>query len=137
MKRPIILHKKPGIHYMELKERSTYNPSFLVPSRRIHYMELKVADVSEVTIRVRKITFNELVELVRNCDTIVNFIRHPPTNQLLSVHFKFTTGTEYRLGGSSDKIFVVGLKSRAPTPGQDVNVTIDDLLILAVDILSV
>jgi len=93
-------------------------------------------DISEVTIRVRKITFNELVELTRTCDTIVNFVRHPPTNQILSKYFTFTTGTEYKIS-ANDKIFVVGLKSRAPTPGQDVNVTIDDLLILVVDILSV
>jgi hypothetical protein len=94
------------------------------------------ADINEATIRVRKITFNELVELAKTCDTLINFNRHPPTNQLLAKYLTFVAGTEYRLN-KDDRIFVVGLKSRAPTPGQDVNVTIDDLLILAVDILSI
>jgi hypothetical protein len=95
------------------------------------------ADVDEVTLRVKKITFNELIGTAGTCDTIINFNRHPPTNQLLAKYLMFIAGTEYRLSkDSKDKIFVVGLKARAPTPGQDVNVTIDDLLILAVDILS-
>jgi hypothetical protein len=92
-------------------------------------------DVDEVVIRVKKLTFNELVETAKTCDTIVNFIRHPPTSHLLSKYFTFTVGTEYRLD-KKDRIFVVGLKARAPISGQDVSVTIDDLLILAIDILS-
>jgi len=92
------------------------------------------ADVSEVVLRVKKITFNELIETVRTCDTIINFNRHPPTNQLLAKHLMFVTGTEYKLN-KDDRIFVIGLKARAPVSGQDVQVTIDDLLILAIDVL--
>jgi hypothetical protein len=93
-------------------------------------------NTSEAMLRVRKISFNELLAELASCNEIVNFNRHPPTNQLLAKYFVFTVGTEYRLD-KEDEIFIVGLKSRAPVSGQDVAVTVDDLLILSVDILSV
>jgi hypothetical protein len=92
------------------------------------------ADIAEpIKLTVAKISFEDLVNALRQCDIVVNYIRHPPTNQLLSKHVSFTTGTEYRIS-AGDAVFVVGLKARAPISGQDVSVTVDDLLILAVSI---
>jgi len=90
---------------------------------------------NEVTIRVRKITFGELVEALKSCSTTVNYVRHPPTNRILANYVTFVTGAEYRI--ANDRIFIVGLKFRTPTSGQDVDVKPDDLLILAVDVLSI
>jgi hypothetical protein len=94
------------------------------------------AEVSEVVVRIRHASLEDLVEAATRSDIVVNYIRHPPTNHLLSKYISFTTGTEYRIF-ADDIIFVVGLRYRTPVPGQDVAVTPDDLLILAVDILSI
>jgi intergrase/recombinase len=94
------------------------------------------AEVSEVVLRVRRVTLNDIAEASKNCDVIINYIRHPPTNKLLSEIMDFAVGTEYKIS-ANDVIFIVGLKSRAPVSGQDVPVTVNDLLILAVDILSI
>jgi hypothetical protein len=94
------------------------------------------AEISEVVLRVRRATLEDIVEASRNCSVVVNYIRHPPTNKLLSEMINFVMGTEYRVF-AGDIIFVVGLKSRAPVSGQDVNVTPSDLLVLAADVLSI
>lgn len=93
-------------------------------------------EIHEVALRVRHATLGDIVEAAKNCDTIINYIRHPPTNKLLSEMINFVMGTEYRIF-ADDTIFVVGLKSRAPVSGQDVNVAPSDLLVLAVDVISV
>ena len=93
-------------------------------------------ETSEVILRVRRATLEDIVEASKNCDIIINYIRHPPTNKILAEMVNFVTGTEYRVF-AGDIVFVVGLKSRAPASGQDVNVTPSDLLILAVDVISV
>jgi hypothetical protein len=90
-------------------------------------------DITTVRLTVTKITFEELIAKLKSCSTVVNYNRHPPTNQLLARHISFMTGTEYRLD-VSDKIYVVGLKSRAPVSGQDINVTENDLLVLEVQV---
>ncbi len=86
-----------------------------------------------VRLTVRKITFEEFAAKVRYCDSVINYNRHPPTNQLLSKYVSFTTGAEYRLA-TNDVIFVVGLKARTPISGQDVIVTENDLLVLEVQV---
>ncbi len=94
-------------------------------------------EVAEVILRVRQASLKDIVESVKDCNVVVNFIRHPPTNKILSdVLPSFVMGVEYKIF-AHDKIFVIGLKFRTPVSGQDVNVTPDDLLILAVDVLSV
>jgi len=91
------------------------------------------ADVEAVRLTVKKITFEELVSKLRHCDNIVNYNRHLPTNQLLSKYVTFTIGTEYRLD-KNDRIFAIGLKTRAPVSGQDVAVTENELLVLEVQV---
>jgi L-lactate utilization protein LutB len=92
------------------------------------------ADVTSVKLMVTKISFEELVSRLKSCETIVNYVRHHPTNQLLSKYISFTSGVEYRLD-ASDRIYIVGLKARTPVSGQDVNVTENDLLILEVQVV--
>ncbi len=90
------------------------------------------ADITApVKLTVSRITFEELVSKLKSCDAVMNYVRHPPTNQLLAKYVSFVTATEYKLD-KSDLIFVVGLKTRAPVPGQDVSVTESDLLVLEV-----
>jgi hypothetical protein len=91
---------------------------------------------TEVTLRVRRVTLEDVAKMAKDCDIVLNFIRHQPTNKILSEVVNFAMGgTEYKLS-ADDIIFVVGLKYRAPISGQDINVTPDDLLILAVEVLS-
>jgi hypothetical protein len=92
------------------------------------------ADItSPVRLTVAKITFEEFTTKAKYCSNIINYVRHAPTNQLISKYISFTAGTEYKLN-AGDRIFIVGLKTRAPVSGQDVNVTIDDLLVLEVQV---
>ena len=92
------------------------------------------ADITTtVRLNVTKITFEEFISKARRCDSVVNYIRHPPTNQLLSQYIVFTAGVEYRLD-RDDRIFAIGLKARAPVSGQDVSVTTDDLIVLEVQV---
>ncbi len=93
-------------------------------------------EIAEVVLKVKRATLEDIVEASKSCSITINFIRHPPTNKILSDMITFVMGTEYKIF-ANDRIFVVGLKTRAPVSGQDVNVTPDDLLILAVDVLSV
>ncbi len=82
-----------------------------------------------ITLAFTKLTWDEFASTISRCERVINFIRHRPTNDLLSalLSVKFETGFEYRI--NDDVIFMIGLKSRAPTPGADVAVTVDDLLI--------
>jgi hypothetical protein len=81
------------------------------------------------TLAFSKLTWSEFVEMLARCDKIVNFVRHKPTNDLLlTVVTTFETGFEYRIN-VDDTIFMIGLKGRAPTPGADVSVSPNDLLI--------
>jgi hypothetical protein len=90
------------------------------------------ADITTtVRLNVTKIVFEEFVSKVKHCNSIVNYNRHPPTNQLLAKYISFTTAAEYKLD-IGDRIFVVGLKTRAPVSGQDVSVTENDLIVLEV-----
>jgi hypothetical protein len=91
------------------------------------------ADITTVKLTVTKITFEELISKLKSCSTVVNYNRHPPTNQLLAKYIQFTIGTEYRLS-VSDKVYIIGLKSRAPISGQDIAVTENDLLVLEVQV---
>ncbi len=82
-----------------------------------------------ITLSFVKLTWNEFVKTINECKSITNYIRHKPTNDLLlSVVSKYETGFEYKID-VNDTIFLIGLKSRAPTPGADVVVKPDDLLI--------
>jgi hypothetical protein len=92
--------------------------------------------VKETTIKIRQATLEDIVDVTKNCNVIINYIRHPPTIKVLSEILRatnFITGTEYRLY-PDDVIIVVGLKFRAPVSGQDVNVTPDDLLVLIAEV---
>jgi hypothetical protein len=82
------------------------------------------------TLTFRKLEWSEFVKILSSCEKIVNYIRHKPTNDLLSTIAKFETGFEYKI--ADDVLFMIGLKSRAPTPGADVTVTPSDLLIYLV-----
>jgi len=82
-----------------------------------------------ITLTFMKLTWDEFKTMISGCEKIVNYIRHKPTNDLLStIVAKFETGFEYKIN-TADVIFMVGLKSRAPTPGADITVAPDDLLI--------
>jgi hypothetical protein len=93
-------------------------------------------EAREIVLKVRHATLEDIVEVTKNCDIIVNYIRHAPTNKILSELVHFIAGTEYKIF-ANDIIFVVGLKTRTPASGQDVNVTPSDLLVLAVEVLSI
>jgi hypothetical protein len=83
----------------------------------------------EITLTFTRLTWEEFTALLAKCERITNYIRHKPTNDLLlTIIARFETGTEYRVS-TDDIIFIVGLRSRAPTPGADVNVSPSDLLI--------
>jgi hypothetical protein len=91
------------------------------------------ADITTIKLTITRVSFEEFISRVKRCDIIINYNRHPPTNQLLSRYISFNSGVEYRLD-RSDMIFVVGLKARTPISGQDVPVTANDLLILQVEV---
>jgi hypothetical protein len=92
------------------------------------------SDIKEVTIRVRQTTLEDVLNMVKGCNVIINYIRHPPTNRILdTLKVSYITGTEYKLY-PDDIIIAIGLKFRAPVSGQDVNVTPDDLLVLVADV---
>jgi hypothetical protein len=82
----------------------------------------------EITLSFVRMEWDEFVRTLMKCEKIINYVRHKPTNDLLSSVVSFETGVEYRIN-ASDVIFLLGLKTRAPTPGADVNVSPSDLLI--------
>jgi hypothetical protein len=82
-----------------------------------------------ITLAFAKLTWEEFATQVKMCEKVVNYIRHKPTNDLLlTIIQRFESGTEYRID-MNDVIILLGLKSRAPVPGADVNVSPSDLLI--------
>ena len=84
---------------------------------------------NSITLTFTKLEWSEFVAMLSTCKRIVNFVRHKPTVDLLSsVGIKFESGFEYKLD-INDVILLIGLRTRAPTPGADVTVTADDLLI--------
>lgn len=86
-----------------------------------------------LTITFTRLEWSEFVVALSACERVVNYIRHKPTVDLLSSigAGKFEAGFEYKID-ANDVIFLVGLRARAPTPGADVAVTVDDLLIYLV-----
>jgi hypothetical protein len=84
----------------------------------------------KITLSFRKLSWDEFVAEISKCERVINYIRHKPTNDLLSTITTFETGFEYKIG--DDIIFLVALRTRAPTPGADVNVTPEDLLVYLV-----
>jgi hypothetical protein len=83
---------------------------------------------NEITLSFARLSWEEFTTKITKCEKVVNYIRHKPTNDLLSAVTPFETGAEYRIS-ADDLIFVIGLRTRAPTPGADVNVSPSDLLI--------
>jgi hypothetical protein len=81
-----------------------------------------------ITLSFTKLSWDEFVATIKGCEKIINYVRHKPTIDLLTAIVAFETGFEYKID-TSDTIFLVGLKTRAPTPGADVAVKPDDLLI--------
>jgi len=86
-------------------------------------------------LEVKTIGFKDFVEEIRKCDVVVNYCRHEPTNRIFDKYFTYERGTEYRIG-FHDKIYVVGLRKRAPA-GADVQVTEEDLQVLYVNPIAV
>jgi hypothetical protein len=86
-----------------------------------------------ITLTFAKLEWSEFVVALSACERVVNYIRHKPTIDLLSSigAGKFEAGFEYKID-ASDAIFLVGLRARAPTPGADVAVSANDLLIYLV-----
>ena len=78
----------------------------------------------------KKLNWDEFRMELSRCEKITNYVRHKPTNDLLSSVAVFDTGFEYKIG--DDAIFLVALKTRAPTPGADVIATPEDLLVYLV-----
>jgi hypothetical protein len=67
--------------------------------------------------------------------TVLNYIRHAPTNQLISKYFQFTDkSNESYVFNDKDFIFVITLKQRTPISGKDVEVKEEDLLIFEIAI---
>jgi hypothetical protein len=83
-----------------------------------------------VTLTFVKLTWDEFTSKLAECQKIVNYVRHKPTIDLLTsaVSTTLETGFEYRIS-TDDTIFLLGLRTRAPTPGADVAVAPNDLLI--------
>jgi hypothetical protein len=82
----------------------------------------------KITLTFTKLTWEEFTMLLTKCEKVTNYIRHKPTNDLLLTITKFETGIEYKID-TNDIVFIIGLKSRAPVSGADVNVSPSDLLI--------
>jgi len=85
---------------------------------------------SEATLYFKRLNWDEFRMELSRCEKITNYVRHKPTNDLLSSVAVFDAGFEYKIG--DDVIFLVALKTRAPTPGADVNVAPEDLLVYLV-----
>jgi hypothetical protein len=86
------------------------------------------------------IEFTEFVEELGQCSSIVIYVRHKPTLDILLQHIpkhipvEVSTG-EYKVDVATDSIYIVALKHRQPQPGQDVNVKPEDLLVAKLAIL--
>ena len=66
---------------------------------------------------------------------VLNYIRHAPTNQLISKYFQFIDkSNESYTFNNKDFIFVITLKQRTPISGKDVEVSEEDLLIFEIAI---
>jgi hypothetical protein len=87
-----------------------------------------MSEFDSIMLTFKRLTWQEFTTMLTQCEKVVNYIRHKPTNDLLATIVKFETGFEYRID-ISDTIFLVGLKARTPVSGADVTVTPDDLLI--------
>jgi hypothetical protein len=87
-----------------------------------------------ITLTFTKLKWDEFTAMLLRCEKIINYVRHKPTVDLLSsIGVSFESGFEYKLLDADDTIiFMIGLKSRAPTSGADITVTADDLLIYLV-----
>jgi hypothetical protein len=90
-----------------------------------------VKDWSAISLSLHLTRFDGMVEELRTCKEVINFVRHKPTVDLLLKHTgrnDIKSGFEYALE-PSDVIFIVGLKTRTPVSGADVTVEPEDLLI--------
>jgi hypothetical protein len=88
-------------------------------------------DWSTVTMSVHLHKFEDMVEELRMCKEVINYVRHRPTTDIIAKHVgrsDIRTEFEY-IVDPSDVIYVVGLKSRTPVSGADVAVEPEDLLI--------
>ncbi len=84
----------------------------------------------EIVLSFTRLSWEEFTTMVSTkCQKVINFVRHKPTNDLLTtIITTFETGFEYKFD-VGDMVFLLGLRARAPTPGADVAVSPSDLLI--------
>jgi len=91
-------------------------------------------DWSSVAMSIHLERFENMVEELKICGEIVNFVRHKPTTDILVKYVgrsDIRSGFEYVIE-PGDVIYVVGLKTRTQVSGADVAVEPKDLLIYKV-----
>ena len=87
-----------------------------------------------LNFRTEPLTLEELIKLTQNA-VVINYNRHPTTNQLLQQlipNIKQSENSEYHIN-KEDIIIMASLANRSPSPGQEVNVrSLDQLVIFRV-----
>jgi hypothetical protein len=89
---------------------------------------------SSASLSIHLERFDSMINDLKMCKEVVNYVRHKPTIDLIVSYTgrsDIKTGFEYILE-PTDAIFIVGLKSRTPTPGADIAVEPKDLLVYKV-----
>ena len=95
-------------------------------------------DNKQITVTITPITPEQLKEISNGAE-IINYIRHPATNQLLQQlipNMRQAPSPEYKIL-ASDVIIMVSLAQRAPVSGQEVQVqSLNQLVLYRVSVLS-
>jgi hypothetical protein len=100
----------------------------ILPSFPLNILPWHISD--RFTVLFIKRSLNELKSIIGERE-VISYIRHAPTNKLLSKYFKLIDkSNEAYTFNPQDYIIIVTLLKRTPISGQDVEVSESDLLIV-------
>ena len=104
----------------------------ILPSFPLNILPWHVSD--RFTVLFIKRTLNELKGIIGERE-VISYIRHAPTNKLLSKYFKLVdkSNEQYQFS-PQDYIIIITLTKRTPVSGQDIEVSENDLLVVDVGI---
>jgi hypothetical protein len=100
----------------------------ILPSFPLNILPWHISD--RFTVLFIKRSLNELKQIIGDRE-VITYIRHAPTNKLLSKYFKLIdkSNEQYQFS-PQDYIIIITLTKRTPVSGMDVEITENDLLVV-------
>jgi hypothetical protein len=104
----------------------------ILPSFPLNILPWNLSD--RFTVLFIKRSLQELKQIIGDRE-VISYIRHAPTNRLLSKYFKLIDkSNDQYVFNPADYIIIVTLMKRIPVSGQDVEVSENDLLVVDIGV---